>query len=64
MGMIKNGLSVGIEVQIGNNSMDFSDQKIKIDYHALVEYFDDYWFLASHWKVSVVENDQDIGFGA
>ena len=42
MGMIKNGLSVGIEVQIGNNSMDFSDQKIKIDYHALVEYFNDY----------------------
>ena len=26
MGMIKNGLSVGIEVQIGNNSMDFSDK--------------------------------------
>ena len=25
--MIKNGLSVGIEVQIGNNSMDFSDKK-------------------------------------
>ena len=41
--MIKNGLSVGIEVQIiGTNSMDFSDKKIEIDYHALVEYFDDY----------------------